>query len=263
MILVDTHGKPIGRIEDGDSVIFCCRRGEREIQLTEAFVDPELDYFSRVKFNHLPFVILTRYHEKFKDLPIAFAPSKVTDSLGETISHFNLHQPHISESEKFSHVTFFFNGGNNQPFLGEKDICIPSPKGIAFDQIPELSLAQVDDQLIQAIHEGYDFIVTNFANGDVIGHTQNREAKISCAEHLDAHLGSVIEAASSAGYTALVTADHGNLEELFTPDGKPHVSHTANPVPFIIISPGLDSTVQLPPSKLADITPTILSILGI
>jgi len=263
VLLVDSQGKPIGRIQDGDSVIFCCRRGEREIQLTEAFVDQELDYFPKVKFNHLPFVILTLYHEKFKDLPVAFAPSKVIDTLGETLSHFNFRQLHISESEKFSHVTFFFNGGNNKPFPDEKDIRIPSPKGIPFDQIPELSLGQVVEQLNQAIHEGYDFIVTNFANGDVIGHTQNREAKINCAKHSDVYLGRVIKAASSTGYTIMVTADHGNLEQLFTPDGKPHVSHTDNPVPFLIISPVPDPSIQLSPGKLADIAPTILSVFGI
>jgi 2,3-bisphosphoglycerate-independent phosphoglycerate mutase len=263
VLLVDPLGKPIGRIEDGDSVIFCCRRGEREIQLTEAFVDPASDYFPKVKFTHLPFVILTLYHEKFKDLPVAFAPTRVTATLGDILSSLNLRQLHISESEKFSHVTFFFNGGNNQPFPGEKDIRIPSPKGIPFDQIPELSLGHVVDQLTPAIHEGYDFIVANFANGDMIGHTQNREAKIKCASYLDAYLGRVIDIASTNGYTSMVTADHGNLEQLFTPDGKPHVSHTSNPVPFLIISPGFDSCNQLPPGKLADIAPTILSIMGI
>jgi len=263
VVLVDTQGKPIGRIEDGDSVIFCCRRGEREIQLTEAFADQELDKFPRVKFSHLPFVILTLYHDKFKDLPVAFAPTKINDTLGDILSHLNLRQLHISESEKFSHVTFFFNGGNNQPFQGEKDIRIPSPKGIPFEQIPELSLNQVDEQLIQSIQEGYDFIVSNFANGDVIGHTRNREAKINCAQLLDAHLGRVIAAASSVDYTVMVTADHGNLEALFTPDGNHHVSHTSNPVPFLIISPGLNSSARLSPGKLADIAPTILSILGI
>jgi 2,3-bisphosphoglycerate-independent phosphoglycerate mutase len=263
VILADSHSKPIGRIEDGDSVIFCCRRGEREIQLTEAFVDPELDCFPRVKFNHLPFVILTLYHEKFKDLPVAFAPSKIKDALGDILSRSDLRQLHISESEKFSHVTFFFNGSNNQPFPGEQDMRIPSLKGIPFDQIPELSLGQVVNQISQAFQEGYDFIVTNFANGDVIGHTQNREAKIKCAEVLDTHLGRVVEAALSANYMVMVTADHGNLEEMVTPEGKPHVSHTANPVPFLLISPGLDSYVKLNPGRLADIAPTILSILGI
>lgn len=263
IILVDHLGRPVGRIQDGDSVIFCCRRGEREVQLTEAFVDQELDCFPREKFQHLPFVILTLYHEKFKDLPVAFAPSKIDDTLGEILSHTNLRQLHISESEKFSHVTFFFNGGNNQPFPKETDLRIPSPKGIPFDQVPELSLQQVIDQLDLAIRDGFDFIVTNFANGDVIGHTPNQEAKISCAQYLDTHLGHMVEQALGANYLVLVTADHGNLEQLFTPEGKPHVSHTANPVPFLMIAPGLDTSIQIHPGSLADIAPTVLSIFEI
>ncbi len=263
IVLVDQHSKPIGRITDGDAVIFCCRRGEREIQLTEAFVDYDQDYFPRQPFKHLPFVILTLYHEKFRHLPVAFAPDKVKDTLAETISKAHLRQLHISESEKFSHITFFFNGGENRPLLGETDIRIPSPKGLPFDQVPELSLAQVADQLIDNLENGYDFIVTNFANGDVIGHTQNRQAKVVCAECLDFHLGRVIRAAQAAGYLVLVTADHGNLEELYTSDGKPHVSHTANPVPFVLVSPHLDKNTGLPAGTLSDIAPTILSILGI
>ncbi len=263
IILVDPKGKPFGRIEDGDSVIFCLRRGEREIELTEAFVDFERDYFPRKIFTHLPFVILTLYHEKFKDIPVAFAPSKIQDTLGYVLSQHHLRQLHISESEKFAHVTFFFNGGNNQPFPGEVDIRIPSPKGIPFDQIPELSLGAVDEQLTQAISAGYDFIVANFANGDVIGHTTNREAKIKCAEVVDSHLGHVIDMALSANYLVMVTADHGNLEQLFTADGNPHVSHTNNPVPFLIISPDINPSIQLNSGKLADIAPTVLSTLGI
>jgi 2,3-bisphosphoglycerate-independent phosphoglycerate mutase len=263
IVLENLQRVPIGRFEDGDSVIFCCRRGEREVQLTEVFTDYERDYFPRRKFNHLPFVILTLYHEKFKDLPVAFAPSKIQDTLGFILSQHSLRQLHISESEKYSHVTFFFNGGNNQPFPGEADIRIPSPKEIPVDQIPELSLGQVVAQLTQAIQRGYDFIVANFANGDVIGHTQNRDAKIKCAEYLDASLGRVVESALTTNYLILVTADHGNLEELFTPDGKPHVSHTSNPVPFLLISPKPDASFQLNSGRLADIAPTILSILGI
>ncbi len=263
IILADLQGHPIARIEDNDSVIFCCRRGEREIQLTEAFVDQELDQFPRVKFQHLPFVILTLYHEKFKDLPVAFAPSKLRDTLGERISSSSLRQLHISESEKYAHITFFLNGSENKPFHGEIDIRIPSPKGIPFDQVPGLSLDQVIDQLDQAIDDGYDFIVTNFANGDVIGHTQNRDAKIRCAQHLDTCLGHLVEKALSARYLVIVTADHGNLEQLLTNEGKPHVSHTANPVPFLLIAPGLDASIQLHPGTLADIAPTILSILDL
>jgi 2,3-bisphosphoglycerate-independent phosphoglycerate mutase len=263
IVLVDSQGNPQGLIEDSDAVIFCCRRGERQVQLTEAFVDPQLDIFPRKKFSHLPFVILTLYHEKFKGLPVAFAPTRLGDTLAEVVSRNQLHQLHIAESEKFSHVTFFFNGGNNQPFTGENDLRIPSPKGIPPDQLPELSLRQVTEQLVRSLPQGYDFIVANFANGDVIGHTQNRQAKIKCAEYLDTHLGHVIQAALSADYLVVLTADHGNLERLVTPGGKPHVSHTDSPVPFVLISPQPGPSTKVSPGKLADIAPTILYLLGI
>ncbi len=267
IVLVDAQGRPIGRIEDGDAVIFCCRRGEREIQLTEAFVEPDLDRFPRRDFKDLTFVILTLYHEKFKDLPIAFAPAKIKDTLGEIVSRAALRQLRVAESEKFAHVTFFFSGGHNQPFPGEDDVCIPSPKGIPFEQVPELSLAQVTEQVLRGIEKRYDLIVTNFANGDVIGHTQNRDAKIACAELVDAHLGQVVKAALAAGYVVLVTADHGNLEEMTNADGTPHVSHTANPVPFILIDPSTDpraeSSAALREGRLADIAPTILRALHV
>ena len=263
IILVDPNGMPIGRIHDGDSVIFCLRRGEREVQLTEAFVDSEIGNFQRIRFNHLPFIILTLYHEKFKDLPVAFAPTKIDHTLAEIISLSNMRQLHISESEKFSHVTFFMNGGNNQPFRNETDIRIPSLKGVSYDLIPELNLPQVADGVIQAIQKGYEFIVTNFANADVIGHTQNPDAKIKCAEIIDTQLGRVVDAALSAKYVVLVTADHGNLEEMYNSDGSPHVSHTTNPVPFLLIDPEIDSNIELHAGSLADIAPTILTFLGI
>ena len=263
IILVDPNGMPIGRIQDGDSVIFCLRRGEREVQLTEAFVDPEVGDFQRENFNHLPFIILTLYHEKFKDLPVAFAPTKINNTLAEIISQSNLRQLHISESEKFSHITFFINGGNNQPFRNETDIRIPSLRGVPFELIPELNLPQVADGVIQAVQDSYEFIVTNFANGDVIGHTQNPDAKIKCAEIIDTQLGRVVDAALSDKYLVLVTADHGNLEELYNADGSPHVSHTTNPVPFLLIDPEMDSNIELRAGSLADIAPTILTFLGI
>jgi 2,3-bisphosphoglycerate-independent phosphoglycerate mutase len=263
IILVDAQGKPIGRIKDGDAVVFCCRRGEREIQLTEAFVDPELDCFPRRDFQNLTFVILTLYHEKFKDLPIAFAPTRIKNSLGEIVSRANLCQLRVAESEKFAHVTFFFSGGNNQPFPGEDDVRIPSPKGIPFDQLPELGLAQVTKQVLRGIEQRYDLIVANLANGDVIGHTQNRDAKIKCAELVDARLGQVVNAALAADYVILVTADHGNLEEMTNPDGTPHVAHTANLVPFILIDPRAQPRVDVRHGTLADIAPTVLHALGI
>ncbi len=263
VILSDKEGNPLGRIQDGDSVIFCCRRGEREIQLTEAFTEAGFNHFLRPNFQNLHFVILTLYHEKFKDLPVAFAPSKVTDTLSEVASYTGLRQLHIAESEKFAHVTFFFNGGNHQPFEGEQDICIPSPQGTPFDQIPGLSLAQVAEQVLQSIEKKVEFIVVNFANGDVIGHTSNNDSKVKCASIVDAHLGRVIEAATAVGYVAFVTADHGNLEEMINPDGSPHIAHTANPVKFILVDPRIEAPACLRDGRLADVAPTVLSALGL
>jgi len=263
LVLVDYQGQPIGRINDGDGVIFCCRRGEREIQLTEAFTQPGLSNFSRRDFHNLSFVILTLYHEKFKHLAVAFAPTHLEDTLGEVVSRANLRQLRIAESEKFAHVTFFFNGGNHQPFAGEEDICIPSPKGVPFDQVPELSLEEVTGQVLEGIEKGCDLVVANFANGDVIGHTQNQDAKVRCAALIDASLGRVVEAAVAANYAVLVTADHGNLEELFNPDGTPHVAHTTNPVPFLVIDPRAQARIDLRAGQLADIAPTVLDALGV
>jgi 2,3-bisphosphoglycerate-independent phosphoglycerate mutase len=263
LVLVDNRAQPIGRIADGDAVIFCCRRGEREIELTEAFTEVGFPYFLRPDFHNLNFVILTLYHEKFATLPVAFAPAKIKQTLAETISRAGLRQLHTSESEKFAHVTFFFNGGNNQPFPGEDDVCIPSPKGMPFDQVPELSLPQVVQQVLKAIEQKYDFIVTNFANGDVIGHTVNNDAKVQCAALVDRHLGRVVNAARAAGYVTLITADHGNLELMTNPDGTPHVAHTNNPVDFILVDPAASGIVNLCDGKLADVAPIILSALGL
>jgi 2,3-bisphosphoglycerate-independent phosphoglycerate mutase len=270
MVLVDARGHPIGRITEGDSVIFCCRRGEREIELTEAFTEPGFDRFPRPGFHNLTFAILTLYHEKFKDLPVAFAPTKIQDTLGEAVSRAGLCQLHTAESEKYSHVTFFFNGGNNRPFAGEDDVLIPSLKGIPFDQAPEMSLEKVTRQVLDGLEKHYDLIVTNFANGDVIGHTDNQDAKIQCASFVDQRLGEVVHAALAADYVVLVTSDHGNLEEMTNLDGTPNVAHTTNPVPFILVDPRLPGTPELPPSavfgrdgNLADVAPTALSALGL
>lgn len=263
VVLSDSQGNPLGRIQDGDGVVFCCRRGEREVQLTEAFTEVGFDRFPRPALHHLHFATLTLYHEKFSKLPVAFAPSRVPDTLAEAVSRAGLSQLHTAESEKFAHVTFFLNGGNNQPFEGEDDVRIPSPKGIPFDQVPELSLPQVTEQVLRGIEKQYDLIVTNFANGDVIGHTSNNAAKIKCASLVDHRLGQVVDAAIASDYVVLVAADHGNLEEMTNPDGSPHVAHTTNPVRFMLIDPRSSSTEGLRAGKLADIAPTLLSALGL
>ncbi len=263
---VDYSLEPItlheGRIQDGDSVIFCCRRGEREIELTEMFTEPDFDKVERKALKDLEFSILTLYHEKFKDLPVLFGPSHVKMPLAEVLSNAGKTQFHCSESEKFAHVTFFLNGGVNEAFPGETDTCVPSLKGIPFDTKPELSLPEVAD-IIESSLGKYDFIVTNFANGDVIGHTSNDAAKIEAVGCVSRALEQVITAAKKAGYVIAVTADHGNIEVLHTDKGKPHVAHTSNKVAFIMIDPMNPEPISLKDGSLRDIAPTVLHVMGI
>ncbi len=262
MALVDEEGAPVGKIKDGDQVVFCCRRGEREIELTDAFVDPAFPHFQRDWMKGLSFVIMTMYHEKFKDLPIAFAPEKVVKPLAQVIGEAGLRQFHCAESEKYAHVTFFFNGGENQPFPGEDDLRVPSPKGIPFDQKPELSLPEVAEKVKEAVDNGYEFILTNFANGDVIGHTANTQAKLAAAATVSDYVGMAAEYAKRHGYVVAVTADHGNIETLYNKEGKPHVAHTTNLVPFIVLDPQ-GREIALRDGRLGDVAPTVLSVLGL
>ena len=262
MSLLDAEGAPVGKIHDGDEVVFCCRRGEREIQLTEAFTEADFKGFSRDFMQDVRFVIMTMYHEKFKNLPIAFAPEKVKTPLAEVISNAGLTQFHASESEKYAHVTFFFNGGENEPFPGETDDCVPSPKGIAFDTKPELSLPELSKKVKGAVETGYDFILTNFVNGDVIGHTANADAKIEACKVLGKYVDEVSRFAKEHGYFVAVTADHGNIETLRDKKGNPHVAHTSNLIPFLVVDPqGRD--VLLRDGTMQDVAPTVLSVLGL
>lgn len=262
LALEDENGEPVGKIKNGDKVIFCCRRGEREIELTDAFTDENFAGFHRERLRDLTFVIMTMYHDKYKDLPIAFAPEKVTKPLAQVVSEAGLRQFHCAESEKYAHVTYFFNGGRNEPFAGETDMCLASPKGIAFDKKPELSLPEVATQVKGAVDDGYPFILTNFANGDVIGHTSNTSAKLEAARFISRYAEDVAIYAKKHGYVVFITADHGNIETLYGAGGKPHVAHTTNPVPFIVIDPkGRDP--KLRNGRIGDVAPTILSVLGL
>ena len=261
MVLVE-NGRPVGKISDGDSAVFCCRRGEREIELTELFTDPNFDRVERNLLKDLDFVIMTMYHDKFKDLPIAFAPSHVVKPLAQVLSEAGKSQFHCAESEKYAHVTFFFNGGENAAFPGEDDVCIPSPKGIDFDQKPELSLPAVADRVMEALGK-YDFVVTNFANGDVIGHTRNTAAKLEACRHVSHYLDVVVHDALAKGYVVAVTADHGNIEKLYTAAGKPDGAHTTNLVPFILMDPAHSGPIALRDGSLGDVAPTVLDVMGI
>ena len=268
IILADTDGAPAAVVRDGDAVIFCCRRGEREIQLTRSFADPAFDAFPVQKFRNLHFVALTLYHEMLLKMPVSVAfppPLKIKDTLGEVVSASGLRQLRVAESEKYNHVTFFFNGCNNDTFTGQEGITIPSMKGVSFDKKPELKSPEVADAVVKGLtSKVYDLIVVNFANGDIIGHFDNKNAKIACAQAVDTQLGRVIDAAGASGYVTVITADHGMLEMMIKPDGKPNTSHTRNPVPFIIADPELRSESPIilrQGGSLADVAPTILDLM--
>lgn len=263
----DYHMAPLkasddGAISNGDSVVFCCRRGEREIELTNMFVDPSFDKVPRHFFDDLYFVLLTQYHEKFMSYPIAFTPLHVHEPLGQVLAENGKTQFHIAESEKYAHVTFFFNGGENKPFEREVDYCIPSPKGIPFDEKPELSLSQVANKVIDEL-DHFDFIVVNFANGDVIGHTSNKDAKIKACKAVSENLERVVKAAQEKNYVVAITADHGNIETLYTKNGTPHVAHTTNKVAFFLLDAEKDKRIGLKDGSLRDVAPTILDVMGI
>lgn len=262
MVRVDGSGRPVGTIGDGDAVIFCCRRGEREIELTDMFVDPDFSAVERRFLPHLDFCILTLYHDKFKHLPVAFAPARVEKPLAQVLSEHGKTQLHCAESEKYAHVTFFFNGGRNDPFDGETDVCVPSPRGVPFDTVPALSLPQVVERARKGLGEA-DFIVVNFANGDVIGHTSSTEAKLRAAEAVSSRLKTLVHDALAKDYVVLITADHGNIETLCRPNGQPHVAHTRNQVPFLALDPRTRQGVAARDGILADVAPTVLHAMGI
>ena len=254
-------GKPDKTVCPGDSVVFCCRRGERETELTEMFTDPAFSEAERQWLDDLTFVTLTQYHEKLTNVLVAFPPQPVRDTLAECISRAGRTQYHCAESEKFAHVTFFLNGGVNHPFPGEKDDMTPSIKE-GYEHCPALSAPQVTNQVVSVLGQ-YDFIAVNYANGDVIGHLCDPEAKIAAASAVSEQLSRLIPEAIKNQYVVLVTADHGNLESMIRTDGTPDTSHTANPVPFIVIDPENDRNIWVNDGCLANVAPTVLQIMGI
>ncbi|MGY4707695.1 phosphoglycerate mutase (2,3-diphosphoglycerate-independent) [Candidatus Bipolaricaulota sp. J31] len=258
LVLWGTAG-PVGRVRAGDAVIFCCRRGEREVQLTRAFVDPEFDGFPRERLEPLTFVTLTLYHPSLNWLPVAFAPRDVPDTLAEVLSRAGAEQLHLAEREKFAHVTYFFNGGRAEPFPGETDRCVPS-----FSDDPLRALPGLVDALGEELVGGDRlFGVVNIASGDILGHSTSLEEKIRCAEAVDRTLREALDLAHRAGYTVLITADHGLLEDHGPRGGPPNTSHTTHPVPFLVIPPSGEGVEVEKAGKLGDVAPTVLSLLGI
>jgi 2,3-bisphosphoglycerate-independent phosphoglycerate mutase len=249
-------------MEDGDVVVFMNYRSDRARQITRPFIEPDFDAFEMA---HRPklgaFVSLTEYSADF-DIPVAFPPERLKNTFGEYLSRLGRHQLRIAETEKYAHVTFFFNGGREKVFEDEDRILVQSPNVATYDLQPEMSAFELTDKLVDAIENGkYDAIICNYANPDMVGHTGNFEATVKAIEALDTCLGRVIEALKKAGGEALITADHGNAEQMVNPEtGQPHTAHTSNPVPLIYV--GRPATL-VESGSLCDVAPTMLALMGL
>lgn len=263
VILDPKTNRPLATIKDNDTVIFCNFRSDRAREITRALTDPGFDGFKRSLVPKLSsFVCLTTYDDTF-DLPVAFAPIRLTHILGEILSSQGVRQLRIAETEKYAHVTFFFNGGEESPFPLEDRELVPSPRDVAtYDKKPEMSAREITDLLVKHIvSRQYGFILANYANPDMVGHTGILEAAVKAVEVLDECLGRVLRAAQEGGARVLITADHGNLEMMAdSATGQPHTAHTTDPVPFIVVG---EKVKLRDGGLLADVAPTVLDLLGI
>ena len=252
---------PIATIEKNDSVIFFNFRPDRAREITRTLVDKEFNEFETKDLN-LYFVCMTPYDETMPNVKVAFKKEPLKNTFGEYISNNGLTQLRIAETEKYAHVTFFFNGGEEKQYKGEDRILVPSPKVETYDLKPEMSAIEVTDKVVEAIKsEKYDSIILNYANPDMVGHTGNLEASIKAIETIDNCVGRVIEEINKVNGVCLITADHGNSEQMIDyKTGEPHTAHTTNPVPLILV--GMEG-VTLKTGKLADLAPTMLDIMGL
>ncbi len=251
-----------GAIKSGDSVIFFNFRPDRARQITRAFVDPDFTGFPRKNgFFPLHFVCMTQYDATMPNIHVAFPPEALTMTMGEYISKNGLTQLRIAETQKYAHVTFFYNGGEEKTFPGEDRILIKSPDVETFDLKPEMSAYEVTDAVVKAIEEDkYNMIILNYANCDMVGHTGIEEAATKAVEAVDTCVGRTVDAILKAGGAALITADHGNAEKMKEPDGAPFTAHTTNPVPLIVA--GYPCKLR-DGGRLADLSPTMLDIMGL
>ena len=251
-----------GAIKAGDSVIFFNFRPDRARQITRAFVDPDFTGFPRKNgFFPLHFVCMTQYDATMPNVHVAFPPEALTMTMGEYISKHGLTQLRIAETQKYAHVTFFYNGGEEKTFPGEDRILIKSPDVETFDLKPEMSAYEVTDAVVKAIEEDkYNMIILNYANCDMVGHTGIEEAAVKAVEAVDDCVGRTVDAILKAGGAALITADHGNAEKMKEPDGAPFTAHTTNPVPLIVA--GYPCKLR-EGGRLADLSPTMLDIMGL
>jgi 2,3-bisphosphoglycerate-independent phosphoglycerate mutase len=256
-------GTAPARMNDGDAVVFMNFRADRARQMTAALTDPKFDGFARARVPALGyFCTLASYGEDLRRVPAAFAPQNVANGFGEYISRLGLKQLRIAETEKYAHVTYFFNGGTETPYPGEDRVMVPSPKVATYDLKPEMSAHEVTDKLVEAIKSRrYDAIVCNFANSDMVGHTGNLAAAIRAVEVLDECVGRVVTAMRENGGEVLITADHGNAETMRdTQTGQAHTAHTLNLVPLVYV--GRQARIA-DRGALQDVAPTLLGMMGL
>jgi 2,3-bisphosphoglycerate-independent phosphoglycerate mutase len=259
----DKSGNPVATLEDGDSFILWNFRSDRARQITYALTENSFNKFHRQKIPKLFYVCMSVYDQDL-DLPVVFHQHKVENNLGNVISTACLRQLRIAETEKYAHVTFFFNSQIEQPNVGEDRILVPSPKVPSYEDKPEMSAYEITEKLIPEIkRKYYEFILVNYANGDLVGHSANLDAGIKACEVVDECLGKVVKTGIENGYTLLVTGDHGNIETMFYPDGEPNPSHGTNPVPFILITEEekLLKTKLKKRLGLSSVAPTIIELM--
>ena len=260
IIMVDENDKPKASIKKDDVVIFFNFRTDRGRQLTEVLSQNDNEEYNMHKIP-LYFVTLTNYDKTFKDIKVVYNSENIENTLGEVLENANKKQIRIAETEKYPHVTFFFSGGREKEFDGEKRLLCPSPKVATYDLKPEMSAYEIRDAIVPELEKGeVDFVCLNFANGDMVGHTGVFEAAVKACETVDHCSKEVINTGLKNGYTTLLIADHGNCETMMNPDGSPHTAHTTNPVPIVLIDKELKLINN---GVLGDIAPTILELMGL
>lgn len=266
--VTDEFIKPIvnanfdGRIKEGDVVIFFNYRNDRAKELTVVLTQQDMPEAGMQTVPGLQYYCMTPYDASFKNVHVLFDKDNVENTLGEYLSKQGKSQLHIAETEKYAHVTFFFNGGRETPYEGEERILVASPKVATYDLKPEMSAYEVKDKLVAAINENkFDFIVVNYANGDMVGHTGVYEAIEKAVTAVDTCVKETIEAAKAQGYEAIIIADHGNADNAVNEDGSPNTAHSLNPVPCVYVSENTNAVVEN--GRLADVAPTILKLMGL
>lgn len=251
-----------GRIKEGDVVIFFNYRSDRARELTVVLTQSDMEELGMTTIPNLQYYCMTPYDASFTGLHILFPKENVVNSLGEYIASKGLRQLHVAETEKYAHVTFFINGGREEPFEGEDRILVNSPSVATYDMKPEMSAFEIKDKMVEALKTNkYDWIVVNFANSDMVGHTGVYTAIGSAVKTIDQCLNEVVETAKKMGYETIITADHGNAEHALNDDGTPNTAHTCNPVPFIYVTERKNTKVQN--GALADVAPSVLHIMGL